>query len=98
MDSPAFSYTPVLNDAEWFDGECRRAKSAYDEALRVFYSCKTETSRKYLLDCKQNYKLIVRRKKRTFKLRRLKDMESLKFCKPKIWRLLHCVLCNLKET
>ena len=86
-DSPAFTNTPVLNDAEWFDGECRRAKSAYDEALRVFSSCKSETSRKYLLDCKHKYKLIVRRKKRAFKLRRLKDMESLKFCKPKdFWK------------
>ena len=34
-----------------------------------------------MLHCKQNNKLIVRRKKRAFKLRRLKDMESLKFCK-----------------
>ena len=52
-NNPYFNDQSVLNQAEWFDIECTRARNSYLEALRVFNRVKSNKSREYFCKLKK---------------------------------------------
>ncbi|RUM93187.1 MAG: hypothetical protein DSZ28_08770, partial [Thiothrix sp.] len=51
---------------EWFDLECRSAKSKAQKALRKFRKTKTVTDKDTYIDCRNSYKVLVRTKKKEY--------------------------------
>ena len=63
---------------KWFDNECYNAKKVYLEALNTFNRVKTDDNRQQLCSRKLDYKRLVRKKKRTYKLKQAAELETLK--------------------
>ncbi|KAL4221122.1 hypothetical protein ACF0H5_019381 [Mactra antiquata] len=76
-----------VNDKDWFDRECFHAKQRYLEAQRIFQRCKSEYSRIELCKIKNEYKMLIRNKRRDYEATQLKKMEKLRFSRPKeFWK------------
>lgn len=85
--SSYFRDAAFVKHADWFDKECIDAKNQYLESLRIFNGCKNTVSREYFCKCKKFYKETMRKKKRSFEYKKLKDIENLKHCNPKqFWK------------
>ena len=82
-----FSEPTILKHKDFFDMECVTARHKYLDALANFNRLKCIASRQYLHSCKTEYKKIVKKKKYTYKLKRLKEIENLKNSNPKeFWK------------
>ena len=73
----------ILKNADWFDVECVDAKRRYFDAQRLFKQYNSRLNRHNLLECKRFYKPLIRKKKYSFKLKKLDSIGRLKQCKPK---------------
>ena len=80
--------TTTNKPAAWFDDDCKEAKSEYMDALKTFNRSKTEENRQLMCQKKLKYKSLVRRKRRQYETKRIKDIERLRHSKPRdFWRL-----------
>ena len=88
-DRPRGTFKETLYEqAKWFDNECRERKAKYIDAMRLFYSNRTEVDRIMLCEKKRIYENTVRRKKRAFNCKKIKTIENLKGKQPKdFWKL-----------
>ena len=78
---------PISQNKEWFDVDCVRAKHVYMESLLVYNNCKSNSSREHFCRCKNEYKIMVRNKRKTYKAKKLLEIENLRFKKPKeFWK------------
>ena len=77
----------ISQDKEWFDVDCVRAKNAYIESLHVYNNSKSSSSREQFCRRKKEYKNIVWKKRKTHKAKKILEIESLRFSKPKeFWK------------
>lgn len=77
----------LINNKEWFDVECTIARNCYLQALRVFNKSKNDANREYFCTCKKKYKDLCRRTRRRYELKKISDIEQLRFSKPKqFWK------------
>ncbi|XP_060584147.1 uncharacterized protein LOC132740284 [Ruditapes philippinarum] len=75
------------SDCSWFDEECYEKKHNYLNALSIFNNYKNETNRHILCDLKKEFKNIVRKKKRQYRLKRAQELSELKTSKPReFWK------------
>ncbi|KAL4219933.1 hypothetical protein ACF0H5_020345 [Mactra antiquata] len=97
---PLFSKTKIINpnresghkavskNAEWFDHECKIAKTDYHKSILVFNTCKTDLARINMIELKTKYKKLIKSKKRKFEFERLNQIQNLRHSKPKdFWNL-----------
>ena len=83
----AFSDESFVKHEEWFDNDCIISKNKYLESLRIYSCCKTVLNREHFCKCKKEYKDTVKKKKRSFELKKISEIEKLKHCKPKeFWK------------
>ena len=74
--------------AEWFDDECRNAKTMYFSALADYNNLKNDANRINMLAHKSLYKKLVKKKRRQFEMSKIREIESLRHSKPKdFWKL-----------
>ena len=87
-NTSTMSDNKICQKAEWFDDECRMAKQLYLEALYIFNSHKSDESKINMHDLKSRYKLLVRRKKRSFEINKIHKIERLRHSQPReFWKL-----------
>ena len=86
--SSTLSENKICKKAEWFDDECRTAKQLYLNALNIFSLHKSDENRINMHDLKCSYKRLVRRKKRSFEIHKIRQIERLRHSKPReFWKL-----------
>ena len=87
-NTSTMSDNKICKKAEWFDDECRTAKQLYLDALYIFNSHKSDESRINMHDLKSRYKRLVRRKKRSFEINKIRKIERLRHSQPReFWKL-----------
>ena len=83
----SFSDQSFVKNKEWFDNDCIISKNKYLEKLRMYNFCKTVVNREHFCKCKKEYKDTVKKKKRSFELKKILEIEKLKHSKPKeFWK------------
>ena len=86
--SSTLSENKICKKAEWFDDECRTAKQLYLNALNSFNLHKSDENRIHMHDLRCSYKRLVRRKKRSFVIHKIRQIERLRHSKPReFWKL-----------
>ena len=74
--------------AVWFDTECRELKQKYKISLGNFNRNRTDVNRVEMCDNKSKYKQLVRRKRRQYEYKKIKDIERLRHSSPRqFWKL-----------
>ena len=87
-NSGKFSGPGLTKQADWFDSECLNAKNRYINAMNSYNCEKTDVRRKEFCTMKQLYKTMINRKRRSFELNKVKEIESLRHSKPRqFWNL-----------
>lgn len=72
----------VCKKADWFDDECRIAKSEYINARNLYVKNKCDLNRADMCSKKVLYKRLIRKKKRCFELKKIRQIENLRHRKP----------------
>ena len=70
----------IVNNAELFDDDCHYLNIQYKDALKLFKIEVNNESRRHLCQCKKEYKSIMSKKKRSFELSKLNEIENLRTC------------------
>ncbi len=82
------SKNTFFKKAEWFDNDCRLAKSAYFKALMEYNTSRSDIDRMLMINKKTLYKRIVKSKRQQHKSKKLKEIVSLRHSKPRdFWKL-----------
>ena len=83
---------------EWFDQECVVMKQRYVQALRSFNTSKTVENRHVLCNYKAEYKTLIRKKKRQFKIRKARELYDMRRKNPKqFWKHFNSQKCNISS-
>jgi len=84
---PTFQDESIVKNKDWFDKDCRISRGRYLHALRTYNFTKNNTNREYYCQCKKSYKDLCKRKRRQSELKRISEIEKLRFSKPKqFWK------------
>lgn len=82
------SYIKGARKADWFDFECSEAKREYMDALKVYSRYRSDENRILFCNKKTRYKKLINKKRRSFELRKVNELEQMRFAKPKdFWNL-----------
>ena len=77
----------LVQDKEWFDGECKQARHKYLIARNTFNQIRSTENRTQMCDKKAIYKSIIKKKKRRFEFVKCRQLERLRHKKPKdFWK------------
>jgi hypothetical protein len=83
----SFNGSSVTLDQPWFDHECDRSRHLYMNALSAFNRFNSDINREQLYLYKKRYKTIVKKKRRMYKFKHVREIEKLRFSKPKeFWK------------
>ena len=71
-----------IKNKDWFDFDCKQARENYLEALHKFNTYNSNSNRENFCLLKKKYKALVKHKRNAFELKKISQIEKLRFSKP----------------
>ena len=82
-----FNDKPIVENKDWFDMECERAKVQYINDLKCFHCLNSDENRRRFCSSKKLYKDMCKRKRKGYERKKIAEIEKLKHSRPKdFWK------------